>query len=336
MRTPRRLLVPVLALLLLFAAACGDDDDAAADDASGETESSESAPGGDETTEDGAVTIEHAFGETVIEEVPSRIVTIGAQWNGVLLDMGAPIVGYMDDGYRDTPTFPWEEDLMPADAQVISTVDGIPYEQVAALDPDLIVVTHTVEDQAGYDALAAIAPTIPALGDRQVDLWQDLTTVAGQFMRDTAAAEAIIDDYDEMVASLVADYPSLDGKTYSFANYVPGDGIYVVADPDDGAARFFGELGLSIAPDLLAVADGATGRAQLSLEQAGLLDADVVMVLANGGDLSELVGFDSLPAVQAGAWMEATYDLAVAMNTPNAQSLRWALDQIRPALEAAA
>lgn len=322
MRSTRRLLAAFFALGLL-AAGCGDDDDAAADDTAVDA--------------GGSVTIDHAYGETTVDQVPERIVSLGTQWNGVLLEMEAPIVGFADDGYAgESGLFAWESELMPADAVAIPIADGIPHEQVAALEPDLIVVTHPVTDQAGYDALAAIAPTIPLLGDRQVDLWQDLTTVAGEFMRDEDTAGRIIDDFEEQVTDFAAEYPGLEGKTYSFANYVPGDSIYVVADPEDGSARFFDQLGLTIAPDLLAAADGVTGRAQLSLEQAGLLDADVVLVLANGGDVHDLVGFDQLPAVQSGAWAEATFDLAVAMNTPNALSLGWALDQIREPLEAAA
>lgn len=326
----------------LILAACGDDDDTdTTDGESSEADASQADTTGetdDAASPDGAVTIEHAFGETVIDEVPERIVSLGSQWNGILLEMGAPLVGYIDDGYSDDPIYPWEEGLMPSDAEVLATANGLPYEQIAALQPDLIVVTFAITDQAGYDALAAIADTIPKLGaaTEQVDTWQQLTTVAGQFMRDEAGAQEIVDNYDAMVDDLAEDLPGLAGKTYSFANYVPGDSIYVVADPEDGSSKFFTDLGMVIAPEILDAADGVSGRAQFSLEQVELLEADLLLILTNGADTADIVGFDQLAAVQNDAWASANYSMAVAMNTPSALSLAWAVDQIRPVLEAAA
>ena len=154
-------------------------------------------------------------------------------------------------------------------------------------------------------------------------------------LRDPDAAQAVIDEVESATAAVAAALPELEGATYSFANYLPGDSIYVVADPDDGASQFFSQLGLEIAPELLAVADGVTGRAQLSLEQADLLAADLVMVLPNGGDpVADLIGFADIPAVADGAYVEADLALAIALNTPSARSLLWALDQIMPGLEA--
>lgn len=326
MKISRRLLAMFLALGLILAACGGDDSDDG--DVSADDESSEPT--------DGAVTIEHAYGETVIEDVPERIVSLGAQWNGVLLEMGAPIVGFLDEGLVEGGIYPWEEGLMPDDAQALSATDGMPRGQIAALKPDLIVVTFAVTDQASYDALADIAPTIPALSEAEVDTWQDLTTVAGEFMRDEAGAQAIIDAYDTTIADLAAELPGLAGTTYSFVNYVPGDSFTVVADPEDGSSIFFNDLGMEIAPQILEAADGVTGRAQFSLEQVELLDADLLMILTNGAGTEDIVGFDRLEAVQSDSWTEADMPLAVALNTPSALSLAWAIDQIRPVLEIAA
>jgi iron complex transport system substrate-binding protein len=139
---------------------------------------------------------------------------------------------------------------------------------------------------------------------------------------------------EALSADVLAELPGIDGKTYALANYVAGDAIYVVADPDDGAATFFAQLGLSIDPDLLEVADGASGRAMLSLEQIDMLDADLLVLFTNGNDPNEVPGYDSLPAVQSGA--VAVLDLATVsgLNTPTPLSVPYSLDHIREALEA--
>ena len=45
-------------------------------------------------------------------------------------------------------------------------------EQIAALDPDLILVGFEAAEQEQFDQLAAIAPTVGLLGELQVDDWQ--------------------------------------------------------------------------------------------------------------------------------------------------------------------
>jgi iron complex transport system substrate-binding protein len=60
------------------------------------------------------------------------------------------------------------------------------------------------------------------------------------------------------------------------------------------------------------------------------------MVLTNGADPAEIPGYADLPAVAAGAALEMDYAAAVALNTPTPLSIPYALDLLRPALEAAA
>lgn len=336
----KRILALLLALFVFAAAACGDDDGGAetsTDDEAG-LESTGTDDAGDNESDEASsepVEIDHIFGTTTVDEEPERIVSLGTQWTDVLLAMGTPPVGYVDDTLgADRGLFAWQADLMPEESTSFTATDGIPFEKIAALQPDLIVATHYVTEQVDYDTLSDIAPTIPPLnGAELVDPWQELTEVAGHVLREEDAAEQIMADYEEMVTDAAQEFPNLEGKTYSFANYLP-DAIWVVANPTDGATQFFGELGLEIAPDLLELA-GDGGRAQISHEQAGLLDSDLILMLTNDLDPSDLPGFDQLPAVKSGAFVETSFDEAVALNTPSPISLRHVLDVIRPALEAA-
>jgi iron complex transport system substrate-binding protein len=135
---------------------------------------------------------------------------------------------------------------------------------------------------------------------------------------------------------VAADLPGLGGKTYALANYVPGDAIYVVADPDDGASQFFGQLGLEIDPDLLAIADGASGRVELSLERIDELDADLLVLLTNGAETEDIPGYDALPAFRDDAVAILDVAYVAGLNTPTPLSVPYSLERIRPALEAAA
>lgn len=330
----KRLLTPlVLPLLVVGAlAACGDD-------SSDPTTPADDTP--DDAPVEGAadaaypVTIEHQLGTTTFDEAPQRIVSLDPQWTDVLLALDAPLVGTGENPLIDGGLFPWQE--LPESTEVIPVPGNeIPLEAVAALRPDLIVVTYFVGDQATYDRLNEIAPTVGPLGDEEVDRWQDIATTAGTFLGTPEEAAALIDDAEQASADLLAELPGLEVLDYALANYVPGDAIYVVADPDDGASQLFAQLGMSIDPELLAVADGASGRAELSLEQVGMLDSDLLILLTNGADPAEIPGYASLPAVESGAVAVLDVPTISGLNTPSPLSIPYALDAIRPALEAAA
>lgn len=280
---------------------------------------------------DEPVTIAHLYGETVIAATPQRIVSLDMQWTDVLTALGTPPVAAAVDSYEGD-WFPWQQ----ADGveQVVADAT-IPYETIAALQPDLIVGSWGIADEASYDLLAAIAPTIPLLAERQVDPWQEMAAVAGRFLGVPDAATALIAEAEQRSADLVAELPGLEGTTYVLANYVPGDAIYVVADPDDGASQVFAQLGMQIDPEILALADGTSGRVSLSLERIGELDADVLLLLTNGADPNEILGYAALPAVQSGAVSVLEYAEVVGLNTPSPLSIPYSLEFIRPALAAA-
>lgn len=326
---------PLALVLALSLVACGGDDDS--------TDSTDNSDGGDPASapaaegDAGAVTVEHHYGTTTLDAPPERIVSLDTQWTDVLVALDAPLAAAALDPLVEGGRYPWQAD-MPASVEDIPVTDTIPYEAVAAAQPDLIVVTWAVTEEPDYERLSEIAPTIPLLGDGQVDTWQDIARTAGDVLGIPDRAEALVTEADQRSAELAAEIPGLDGKTYALASYTPGDVITVVADPDDGAATVFAQLGLQIDPDLLALADaeGAVGRFDLSLERIDELDADLLVLLTNGADPDAIAGYGNLPAVQDGA--VALLDLAAVtgLNTPTPLSIPYSLERIQPALEAAA
>ncbi len=324
-RRARPVLLPALLAGLLVAAACGGSD-------GGSTASSDAAASGSGDFD--AITVEHRYGTTEITERPQRIVSLDTQWTDALLALDAPPVGYLAD-YNVPEGFPWRGDQLAGSTEMKAT-DAIPLEQVAALRPDLIVVTYFAQDQADYDQLAAIAPTISTLSDNEVDTWQEITSAAGRVLGENESAAEVAAEVEGQVDAVARDLPGLAGRTFAFANYVKGDAIYVVSDPEDGAVGFFSQLGMEISPAIIEVGAGESGRVEVGFERMDLLDADLLALLTNGEDPSSIPSYDSLPAVKSGAVAVLDYATAVALNTPTPLSIPYGIEELRPALEAAA
>lgn len=286
------------------------------------------------TTTSGPVTVDHAFGTTTVDERPERIVTLDTQWTDTMLALGVTPVGYAIDSYMPGGTAPWQD--LPATATAIDITNGVPIEQIAALRPDLIVGSYPITDQALYDRLSAIAPTVASLTDRQVDPWQDMATTAGAVLAEPTAATAVIDGVDAQVRAVAAELPGLQGKSFSLAQYLVGTGLVIVADPQDGSSVFFSDLGMTLYQPVVDAGSAAgSARLQVSTERADLLRADLVAFLVNGGDessLADIPGFADLPGTTA----VLDYPTIVGLNTPSPLSVPYSLQQLRPALEKAA
>ena len=318
----RRLAPATLTALLIGAAglsACGADE---------EDPPTENRSGTD------VVTVDHQFGTTEIEGVPERIVTVDVQWTDVMLAMGVEPVGYSVDSLMPESGVPWQE--LPADAEPLSLDDGVPIEKVATLQPDLIVGTYSITDQAIYDQLAQIAPTVPTIDAAQVEPWQDLVRIAGDILAEPAAADELIASVDAQVDAVADELPGLQGKTFALAQYIVGDAVYIVADESDGSSVFFQQLGMTMYPPVREHGEqtGET-RINVSPERSDLLRSDFLAFLVNGGDeddLADIAGFDQLPGTVA----VLDYPAVVGLNTPSPLSIPYSLEQLRPYLEQAA
>ncbi|PXY33206.1 hypothetical protein BAY59_08855 [Prauserella coralliicola] len=281
------------------------------------------------------VTVEHRFGSTTIDTVPERIVTIDVQWTDTMLAMGVEPVGYTVDDLMPESGVPWQK--LPAKSKALSLTDGVPVEQILALDPDLVVGSFSINNEETYRLLSERVPTIagPASAD-EVTPWQDLVRTAGKILDKPDEAERLVTSVDDAVSATARELPGLDGKTFALAQYIVGDSMYIVASEKDGSSLFFQQLGMKLYPP---VRDEGTRTGQtrlnVSTERADLLRSDLLAFLVNGGDESDLTdipGFDQLPGTVA----VLDYPTVVGLNTPTPLSIPYALDQLRPHLREAA
>ena len=270
-------------LLLLFIALVAGTFAACGDDSRDESESS-ATPAPKAEADAFPVTIAHKFGETTITEAPKRVVVAGLREQDSLLALGIVPVG-TTEWYGEHPgaIFPWAKEAL-GDApmpEVLDFTDGIQYERIAALRPDLILAIYSGLAKKDYDTLSKIAPTV-AQPPGQVDWgssWQDEILTTGKAVGKPAEAERLRDEAEAQLAKAAKEHPEFAGQTAAVAT--PYQGIYVYG-PQDARSRLLTDLGFTFPPDLRDIGKGDFGG-QLSDEKVDLLDVGTLLWFANPG-----------------------------------------------------
>lgn len=341
----------LLAVPGLLAACGGDDDGATATSAASDTVVgadttvvADSTVAGDSTvgstgaeSADAAfpVTIEHAHGETTIEERPERIVALGTTDQDPLLALG--VVPVAVTNWRGSAVHAWNEaefgDVTPAEINAPET--EVDFEAIAAADPDLIVALWAGISAEDYELLSGIAPTIPQSGDYPDfgSPWDINTRIIGEAIGESEQAEALIAGVEGEIADVAASNPSLEGTSVVImADF--GDGNLYVTPPDDARYDLLEGLGMDTAPAAL------DGIDTLSFEEVDQLnDVDVVFWLT----LPEAtIADDTLYTAQAvhtegrDIFPASDSELGLALTFGTALSIPYTLDQLVPMLTAAA
>jgi iron complex transport system substrate-binding protein len=326
-------LATVAALTL---AACGD----AAD--SGGSDDDAASSSGSSGTSRFPVTIEHAYGETVIEEAPERVATVAWANHEVPLALGVVPVGmskatWGDDD--DNGVLPWVEDqlaeLGAETPALFDETEGIDFEAVADTTPDVILAAYSGLTQEEYDTLSKIAPTVAYPGLAWGTTMEDMITMNSQAIGKAEEGEALVAELDEEIAEKFAAHPEIAGKSAMFAFIDPTDmsqvGFYTT---HDSRPAFLAQLGMTTPP---VVSEASAGSEEFylstSAEQADdFADVDVMITYGDTeGELLKQIQADPLmsqiPAIARGSvvMLEDSTPLAAAAN-PSPLSISWALD----------
>ncbi len=292
------------------------------------------------------VTISHAYGETTIEAEPLRIVTWGWANEDAVIALGVIPVGmpFQSYGGGDNGIQPWIEDALAAagaDAPVIlSSAEGPPVEQIAALEPDLILAVHSGITEDQYAQLSGIAPTIAYPGMAWSTSWQDLTTIVGKALGKEDEAKALVEDTTAWVAAEFAKYPALSEVTFASANDY--DGSIAVYAPLDSRMLFLTDFGMNMNPSVAGLAPNEDAfYYSLSYELFDQLEADIFVTYYE--DQASLDAWLATPQAQTYppiandglAALVGTSNVA-AVSPPSILSLRWGLSTYLDVLGAAA
>jgi iron complex transport system substrate-binding protein len=338
MRTRRMLAVAVPLLVgTLLSASCSSGEPSSADEPAPKAASG--APGDASFP----VSVPHKFGETTVPEEPVRVVSVGVTEQDILLQLGVVPVA-VTEWYGEKPfaTWPWAEELLgDAEPEVLSTSDGFELERIAALQPDLIIGTNAGLTQKDYDLLSQIAPTIPSVegSTRYFSSWQDQTLQVARALGRDDDGQALVDEVEAKYAAVAAAHPEWEGLTATFSQGGPYDGqLYVY--PAGLSTDFLTDLGFTMTTGLEDYAPEEGSQAEISAENVGLIDADVVVFATEDEEMfDELQGFGTISSLSAVAENRAVYTdeaLAGAIYFDTPLSLEYALDRLAPMLDLAA
>jgi iron complex transport system substrate-binding protein len=302
-----------------------------------------STPSGGGT--DGAfpVTVEHAFGETTIEEKPERVVVLGWGAQDTVYALGVTPVGMPSYPYGggDDGVLPWNDEYYdPEVTTLLDTADGPPLEAIAALEPDVILATYEGFDETVYDSLTGIAPTVAYPGEPWTTPWREQTRMIGEALGKAEEAEELVADADEAVARIAAEHPEFEGLTFAYTS-MGAEALYLYL-PTDPRVQLIEDLGFTVASavDELGADAESTFYAQLGLENAPDIDSDVIVGFADGLSAEEVAAlpiYAQVPAIQDDAAVlidDQGFGAAVSSISP--LSLPFALDQLVDDLATAA
>jgi iron complex transport system substrate-binding protein len=279
---------------------------------------------------------EHRFGSTTLETRPERVVTLTFSGQDHYLALGVKPVGTRD-WYGDFPyaAWPWAQEVL-GDGQPVLFKD-ISYEQIAALEPDVIEGIGSGMTEEQYVELSKIAPTIAAEA-QYTDYstpWAVRARTVGRIVGEADRADAIVSALEQRFTDVAANHPDWAGMEAAVAFNVTEFGVYHSIDT---RAQILGQLGFKTPAAIDATGEPDAFWVPLSEEQMALLDTDLVVWIVGAGDPARIAGMpmrDHLDAAAQGREVVADFLLSGAFSFATPLSLNYMLDRLVPLIEVA-
>lgn len=300
------------------------------------------------------VTLANTFGETTVEARPERVATVNWGNHDVPLALGIVPVGIQQSTYGDDDgdgVLPWtyaalEElgatgDKLPA---LFDETDGIPFEQVANTEPDVVLAAYSGLTEEDYTTLSQIAPTVSYPEFAWGTSWKDMALIDGEALGLKDEAQALVDDVLAQIDTALAERPDVEGKTVAYGWIDPADtstvGLYT---PLDARVQLLSDLGMVDAPSVVKLAaDTDQFYVSLSAENADTLsDVDILVIYGDDTTLATLQAdplIGKIPAVARGSVvvMPNSAPISAATSGPTVLSVPYVLDDYLDMFQAAA
>jgi len=243
-------------MLILFLAACGSTEEKAS------SEKKEENPKAENTS----YTVEHAMGSTTIEKAPEKVVILTNEGTEALLALGVTPVGAVQSWTGD----PWYDHIADEmkDAEVVGLESEVNVEAIAALKPDLII-GNKMRQEAIYDQLSAIAPTVFAEDLR--GNWKNNFELYAKAINKEEKGKEIIDAYDTRIAGLKEKLGDKLNMKVSMVRFMAGD--VRIYQKDSFSGVILDQLGFA-RPESQNVNEFAIKGA--TKEQMPLMDGDIL------------------------------------------------------------
>ncbi len=281
---------------------------------------------------------EHRFGETTLAAKPERVVTLSYIGQDHFLALGVVPVGTRDF-YGDYPyaAWPWAQAAL-GDGQPLLVADEISYEQIAALNPDVIEAMWSGISQEQYTELSKIAPVVAA--EAQFTNWDtpwDVQAITiGRIVGQQENAEAGVAQINQRFADIAADHPEWQGLTVAVVSV--GEQVEVYTS-NHVISKMFGQLGFVTPEAVDTAAENGAFYVEFSPENLSAIDADIIVWFSVEDDASaiqNLILRDRLAAHAEGREIFTGKVLSGAFSFASVLSLGYVLDHLVPELALAA
>ncbi|HEY0184546.1 MAG TPA: iron-siderophore ABC transporter substrate-binding protein [Rhodopila sp.] len=298
--------------------------------------------------EDYPIRIEHAFGTTVIPARPQRIATVSWSNQEVPLALGVVPVGFARANFGDDDgngILPWVEkrlaELGAEPPVLFDEGDGIDFEAVAAVQPDVILAAYSGLSASDYETLSRIAPVVAYPATPWSTGWRDTILMNARGMGMEAEGKALVAGLEARIAETRARHPDLAGRTAMFVTHLSAMDLSRIGfyTDNDTRVQFFHDLGLTSPPMVKAAAEGGAFSGEISAERIDdLADVDI-LVTYGGRNLLQKLSTDllttQLPAVARGSLVMLGNDPMGTAANPTPLSLPWILEDYATLLSAA-
>lgn len=333
--------------ILLAVSACTTGSRPASSDAQDGPASSSVASA---ATDSFPVKVDHALGSTTIKAEPTRVATLGWTDHEVVASLGVVPVGAVKTtwGGNAKGSTGWFDakvaELGGKEPTRYPDTDGAPVQEIAKLQPDLILATNSGITEEEYKQLSQIAPVVAYPTGPWATTWQESLDLVGKALGRSKMAATVKADTVKLIEEKSAEYPQLKGKSAAFVWFAANDlskiGLYV---NKDARPVFLSEVGFETPGLVKKLSQEQPGQfsIELSAERAKEVDADVVMFYT-ADDLSEeritsAPLIRDVPAIAKGAYVVVSDPAkALPLSAPSPLSIPVGLDTFLPPLAEAA
>jgi iron complex transport system substrate-binding protein len=284
------------------------------------------------------VEIKHALGTTMVAERPQRVATVAWANHEVPLALGVVPVGMAAANFGDDDgdgLLPWVaerlKELGAAAPRLYDEGDGIDFEAVAGTQPDVILAAYSGLSQSDYDTLSQIAPVVAYPQAPWSTDWREMIRFDSAGLGLAQEGETLIADIERKIATEVAKYPELKGKTAMFVTHLDANDLSIVNfyTTQDTRIRFFGDLGLSAPKSVVQASSTGSFAGSISAEQIDLFDDVDILVTYGDRGLIEAMKANPLlahmPAVKHDAIVMLGRDPIGTAANPTPLSITWVL-----------
>lgn len=330
----RTALTGTLAAAALLLSGCADGGDDAGE------------AGGENGTDDGTLAVvEDRFGEVEIPEPEDGeldVVALGWSDAEVALALGVEPIAVHDwlgFGEETHGVGPWAADLVEGDPEVIPRSDEeLDYEQIQALNPDVILNVNSGYDEQEYNRLSEIAPTVsgPEGAENFNPGWEDHTRLVAEALGLAEEGEQLVAETEDRLASAREENPEFEG-----VEAVTGSKFgeaYGLSYSGDMRWDLMEELGFEMYGPAADLEPNEGFYADVSEEQVEVFDAEVAVLFPIGYTLEELESdplIESLDVVaeDRAVLLDDGEDLVQAFSAGSPLSIEVVLEELTPQLE---